>query len=340
MDASAYTDQEEIGRLNGPQRAAALLLSMGRPLASRLLKHFDDVELRDVTRAATQLGAIPRASLEALVDEFADHFTAGLDLQSSVGEVEQLLTEALPAEQAAGILSDVFGGAISEVWEKVGVTVDSKLALYLEREHPQTSCYILAKLDSGYSAGVLSKMGRELRNEIIRRMISPQPTSEAALKIVEAALSADLLGNQQSGASDTRARVADIVNKLEPSEVEDVMQSIEQLQPKEAAALKKMLFSFEDLVKLSVRARSTLFDNISTDIVVLAFRGAAPEFRDAVLSSMASRARRLVESELNNGASPPQREIAKARRAIVEVVLKLAQRGEIELSPSDESEPS
>ena len=56
------------------------------------------------------------------------------------------------------------------------------------------------------------------------------------------------------------------------------------------------------------------------------------------LSSMPSRGRRLVESELSSGASAPARDIAKARKNIAEVVLGMAARNEIELAPPPEDE--
>ena len=65
----------------------------------------------------------------------------------------------------------------------------------------------------------------------------------------------------------------------------------------------KMLFSFDDLPRLSQRARAMLFDKVATEVVVLALRGTEAEFRDAVLSAMASRSRRLVESELSSGSN-------------------------------------
>ena len=63
----------------------------------------------------------------------------------------------------------------------------------------------------------------------------------------------------------------------------------------------KMLFSFDDLPRLSQRSRATLFDKLQTETVVLALRGTEADFRDVVLSAMASRSRRLVESELVDG---------------------------------------
>jgi flagellar motor switch protein FliG len=75
-----------------------------------------------------------------------------------------------------------------------------------------------------------------------------------------------------------------------------------------------------------------LFDRASIDIVVMALRGTDADFRNAVLTSMPSRGRRLVESELSSGASAPARDVAKARKAIADIVLNMASRNEIELS--------
>jgi flagellar motor switch protein FliG len=337
--AADYASPSRI--LNGAEKAATLLLAMGKPLAARMLKHFDHIELRLITRAAAHLGAVSSAALDALIDEFTDNFSTGADLLGNAGEAEQLLNGALPPEQVADILSDVFGSSNSSLWERLANLPEAVLAAYLEKEHPQTAAFILTKVNAACGAKIVAQLPRELRNELLVRMIAPEPVADEALRIVEGGLQEDLLkAAARSAGIDSRARIADIVNRLEPTEVEDVIQSITEIQPKDAAILKKMLFTFEDLLKLSKRGRALLFDNVATDVVVTALRGTEPGFRDAVLSSMASRARRLVESELSNGASVPQRDIAKARRAIAELVLKMAQRGEIEIGASDGEEPA
>lgn len=325
--------------LSGAEKAAALLLAMGRPLAARLLKRFDQLELRQITRAAAHLGAISSEALETLVEEFTENFTIGADLLGNAGEAEQLLTGALPPEEVADILSDVLGSSNSGLWEKLANASEAPLAAYIEKEHPQTAAFILAKVNPASAAKVVALLPRDLRNELLLRMIGPAEVSGEALRIVEAALQEDLLKNAgRAAGADSRARIADIVNRLDPNAVEDVLQSIGEAQPKDAAILKKMLFTFDDLVNLSNRARALLFDSAPTETVVLALRGTETAFRDAVLSSMASRARRLVESELSNGASVPQRDIVKARRAIAELVLKMAQRGEIEIGAAESEE--
>ena len=92
--AAEYSPPARI--FNGAEKAAALLLAMGKPLAGRLLKRFDQIELRQITRAAAQLGAVSTEALEHFVQEFTESFTVGADLLGNAAEAEQLLTGALP----------------------------------------------------------------------------------------------------------------------------------------------------------------------------------------------------------------------------------------------------
>lgn len=320
----------------GPQKAAAILLAMGKPPATRLLKHFDPRELRDVTRAAAHLGTVSTEALEALVEEFTSEFSNGAKLLGDVGQAREMLTDAIPADQVADIMSDVFGGAGDNVWAALGGVSESVLTGYLSGEHPLTAAYILSKLDSGLAALIISQLPRETRNDVLCAMIARPTITEKAERVIEDAVRADLAAlNASASGLDNHARIAEIINNLEPLEAREVMKSLVATRPKEARIVMKMLFSFDDLPRLSQRARATVFDKIATEVVVLALRGTDAEFRDAVLSSMASRARRLVEGELSTGSNAPPREVAKARRQIVELVLKMAQRNEIEIAPPD-----
>ena len=55
--------------LFGAERVAALLLALDKPIAGRLLKRLDSLELRQVTRAASELGSVNPATVERLISE-------------------------------------------------------------------------------------------------------------------------------------------------------------------------------------------------------------------------------------------------------------------------------
>jgi flagellar motor switch protein FliG len=322
----------------GPEKAAALLLMLGPSSAGRLLKHFDPTDLREVARAAVGLGAVAPATLDRLVDEFTADFSAGTNLLGDAGQARILLAETLPPNEVDDLIGLALGqrGA-KDIWQALARVPESAIVGYLTAERAATATYILSRLEPSVAARIVSALPRDRRNAALCGLIAPHAISPRAAELVEATLR-DMLKTDaaSSGAVEGRMRIAGIINNLEPEAAEDVMRAIGETRPKDAAILKTMLFTFNDLPRLSDRARALLFDRASIDIVVMALRGTDAEFRNVVLSSMPSRGRRLVEGELSSGASAPARDIAKARRAIAEMVLGMAARSEIELTPPAE----
>jgi flagellar motor switch protein FliG len=340
MTTDSAADRTDEARIfAGAQKAAALLLAMGKPPATRLLKLLEPEELRQVTRAAAQLGAVPMAALESLVEEFTSEFSVGANLLGDIGQARDMLSDAMPPDQVADIMSDVLAAADANVWSALGSVPEAVLSTYLSNEHALIATFILSKLNPALAAQIVSHLPRDARNEVLCAMIVRPTISDEARRVIEDAVRKDLasLSSRASGL-DNHSRIAEIINNLEPLDARDVMQSLVAARPKEAKIVQKMLFAFDDLPRLAQRARATLFDKLQTETIVLALRGTDTEFRDLALSSMASRARRLVEAELATPFAPPAREVAKARRQIVDLVLKMAQRNEIEIPSPDGAE--
>jgi flagellar motor switch protein FliG len=314
---------------------------LGPPTAGRLLKHFDQPDLRVLVRAAAGLGAIAPATLNRLVDEFTADFSSGTNLLGDVGQARTLLSEALPEAEVDELMGSALGEEDGQdVWRLLGKMPESAIVRFLTDERPATATYILSRLDPPLAARIVSALPRDRRNAALCGLIAPYTISSLASEVVETAIREMLKANENATGGDKEpARIADIINNLEPEAAEDVMRAIGESRPRDAAILKTMLFSFNDLPRLSERARALLFDRASIDIVVMALRGTDSDFRNAVLSSMPSRGRRLVEGELSSGASAPARDVAKARKAIADIVLDMAARNEIEIiaPPADEA---
>jgi flagellar motor switch protein FliG len=320
--------------LSGPEKAAAILLMIGNPPAARLLKHLDQPDLRVVARAAAGLGAVATTTLDRLVEEFATDFAAGAHLMGDVGQARSLFAEALPPNEVDDLLdSSLARDRDLDVWQALARTPESAIIAFLTSERPATATYLLSKLDSALAARIVSALPRDRRNAALCGLVAPLDVTPLARQLIEDALRGILKqAKTPSGGDEGRSRIAGIINNLDPEDAEDVMRAIHEARPKDAALLKAMLFSFSDLPKLSERARALLFDRASIDIVVMALRGTEPDFRNTVLSSMPSRGRRLVEVELASGAHAPARDVAKARKAIADIVLGMASRNEIELN--------
>jgi flagellar motor switch protein FliG len=331
--------REPVRRLHGPERVATLLLAMGKPFAERLLPHFEPAELREISRCAVALGRVPSRELEVLIEDFANQFAAGLNLLVSAREFEDLLTGVIPPEQASTDTPETPDDLDPSIWDKISQLSEAVLAEYLAEEHPQTVALVVSMLESAKAAKVMGEFPAELRDEAMRRMLASNPATAAGLRIAARALQEDLLENaaREKGA-DPHERLARIINNMDRDQMEPFLQSLGDARPQSAEILKGLLFSFEDISQMTPEARTALLDKIQSDRLVLALKGMEADFREAVLSALPARARRVVESELSRNEAAPRQEVAEARREIVNMALEMAGRGELQLKPASEQQ--
>ena len=161
--------------LKGPERVATLLFAMGKPAASKILRHFSEEEIRLVTKSAAQLGPVSPSQIEQLVEEFASNFSDGADLIGGAAHIEKLLTGILSPEQISNIMSEVVGNANRSIWERISTVSESAIASYLMKEHPQTAALILSRVKPSCAAKIMTQLPQPLRNNLMRRMLSMKP---------------------------------------------------------------------------------------------------------------------------------------------------------------------
>jgi flagellar motor switch protein FliG len=324
-------------KLSGRDKVAALLLVMGKPLATRILKHFDEEEMKTLVKSASELGTVPRPVLDGIIDEFSHKIKEGADLQGTVGEAEKLLAGIVPPEQLAEIMSDVRAEDKRAVWPRLSQMPDTPIAQYLMKEHPQGAAYVLSRVTPACAAAVLELMPLELRKDLMRRMLTIKHVLDFPVQILERALKDELLhAAGQRGGQDVHARLADIINRMKREHMDEAFQALNEYRPKEAEKVKALLFTFDDIAKLRPNDVAKLFDQVPAERVILALKGAEPQLANLILSSLGGRARRMIEQELESGITPSARDVNKARRAIADLALELADRGTIELHAEEE----
>lgn len=324
------------------QKAAAILVAMGKPSASKLLKFFKQEELKALVEGARLLRTISQADLEKIVAEFEAEFTEGAGLLDSGDRMDTIINEALSPEEVNALMGVEQPAPVQEgpapVWPDIEKLDPARLGAFLTEEHPQTAALVLSKLSPSAAANALLTLDKDVRNEVVKRMMSMAAIPEVATGIIEDQLRGRLLA--ESASRDTSAgqiRVASVLNEMDKEKLDEVMQDLERSGTPDMQLLRSRLFAFEDVIQLTQKARVALFDSISTELVTLALRGAPAALTEAVLSSIGARARRMIESELSQGsegvAAP---DVVRARKAIAAGAIRMAREGAFEL-PSAQS---
>lgn len=327
----------QLATLTRPQKAAAILVAMGKPSASRLLKFFKQEELKALIEGARLLRTIPQSDLEKIVAEFEAEFTEGAGLLDSADKMDTILNESLSPEEMSALMGNEAPVTKAEgpppVWPQLEKLEPIRLGAFLAGEHPQTAAMILAKLAPSASANVLLTLEKSMRSDIIKRMMTMTSIPDAAIRIVENQIRSCVLVD--SGGKDIsagQARVASVLNELDKGQLDEMMKELEDAGTGDLDGVRARLFAFEDIELLTQKARVALFDGISTEIVTLALRGVPTGLAECILSAISQRSRRMVESELNSGSEGiPADEIMRARKMIATTAIRMAGEGAFSL---------
>ena len=340
MDFEDFEEQASAKPLTQAEKAAAVLLSMGKGVAGKLLKFFTQHELQVIIRAAQNLRTIPPHELIALVNEFEDLFTEGAGLMDNAKAMESILEEGLTPDEVDNLLGRraTFQSIENSIWDQLGEADPAFVAKFFEHEHPQTVAYILSMAPSSFGAKVLMELTEERRADVINRTVNLKQVSPKAAEIIENRVIELLRAMDAEKNATGTVKVAELMNELEKEQVEQLLGALESLNKETADKVRPRIFLFEDLLSMPQRSRVTLFNDISADIITMALRGAASDIREAVLSAIGARQRRMIESDLASGtAGINPRDIAVARRSIAQEAIRLAGNNQIELKEKGES---
>lgn len=317
----------EISDFSPQEKAAAVLLAMGKPVAGKLLKYFEQEELQAIIKKAQTLRTIKPNELIELVNEFEDLFSEGTGLMDNAKAMEGILEEGLTPDEVDGLLGRraQFQAYETSVWDRLQDSDPVRVGHFLQNEHPQTAAYILSMLPTAFAGKTLMQMPEQIRVDIVRRAVDLKKVNPRAADIIERRVHELVDEIEAEKANTGSVKVAEIMNELSKPDVESLLGALETVSKSAVAKVRPRIFLFDDIALMPQRSRVTLFNDISGDIITMALRGADEGLRESVLSAIGARQRRMIESDLAAGeAGASAREIAVARRTIAQEAIRLA----------------
>lgn len=322
--------------IDGATKAALLLLAVQREKAVELLKRLDPDEVRLIASGAEQLASVTPEMLAGVIGSFKESFSDGIKFLGTTNEVRKLIVEAIGLEaiddQPAN--AEELKGIPKDLWSSINQLPIEELKSYLAVQHSQVAAFILSRMESEQVARLMQDLDGDICADLLTRMLSKGQPAPEIVRAVEIALTEDLMKDKGARGGQGRIELASILNRLDRARASNVINRLRVQSPSDAKAVEQMLFRFEDLPRLAAKALTAVVEQMPVDQLVLSLHGTDGEFQNCVLGVMSARARRMAESEIQNAVEPNARAVAAARQVAVEVVLRLAATGALEL-PSE-----
>jgi flagellar motor switch protein FliG len=128
----------------------------------------------------------------------------------------------------------------------------------------------------------------------------------------------------------------EMLQGLDLAQQQTLLADIARRDPEMAVKLKQNLVTFDDLHYLTVSMMKRLLQEIDINVLGLALRGANKETVNHLMDMFSTNMKRDIDDVLK-GKPRPLAEVLEAQKKIMDVVLKLREKGEIVLS-KDKSE--
>ena len=97
----------EIQRLSGLERAAILMLALGREHGEAIWSQLSEDEIKELSAAMAKLGTVSAGLVERLFVDFSGQVSNVASLHGSFDTTEKLLGSMLHADRVAGIMDEV-----------------------------------------------------------------------------------------------------------------------------------------------------------------------------------------------------------------------------------------
>ena len=316
----------------GSRKAAILLASVDQETATRLMVQMSRQDQERVALEIARLESSPaaREEREAVLNEFYSSAAAQQHVETGgLAYAKQLLEKIHPPEEVNRIVETA--SARVAPFRFLQKADDQDLLTFLQDEHPQTVALILAHLSPTQAAALLEGFPLKRQQEIVRRLSTMEQTSPEVIGQVEKALEQKLGGLmkqelKKTGGVDT---AAGILNFVQRNTERSIMEGLVEDEPAMVEQLRRLMFTFEDMLRVNNRGVQSLLKSIETSRLSLALKTASDELKEKFFKNMSARAVENIKEEMELMGPVRLSDVEAAQTAIIDVVRQLEEQGEL-----------
>ena len=318
-----------------PEKAVIFLMTLDEGTVGQVLDSLEEREIQRVANYMTKLEDVDTQVMDMVSKEFYDLINLG-DRGLGEGELDTLKTIFIqeinsfkPNEKINNItgFKEELGGGL----ETVRGLDPKNISSLITNEHPQTAAIILAHLDSSLASATISELPEENRMEIVHRLATLDNISPSVIRDLDQALQAEF--QNSSAVSDNKLGgvevVAAVMSSLDRNTETAILTSMDEIDTDLANKIRRMRFSFEDLIKVDDTGIQLLIKEINQEELLIALKTASDELKEKLYTNIGL----VMLKDHLKGLGPTKiSDIKKAQQNIIKVCKQLEKEGKILLS--------
>jgi len=319
--------------LSGARKAAIVLMALGEEKSAQVFKHLQEHEVEALAREIASVGDVNAEVGETVLTEFKDMTEAMAHIASGgVDQARKLLERSLGPDATKRILDRVIKSFnVSAGFASLEKANPQQLSKFILGEHPQTIAVILAHLNAGAAAQLVSQLPDDLRADVIVRMASideilPEVIGRISTVIEQRLKSLGGPSREQHGGVKA---VAELFNRMDRSLSQSALEMVEERSQDLAVQIRNLMFVFDDLATVEDQGIREIVNRADKKVLTVALKGASEEIRNRFFGNMSKRAVEMLREEMELMGAVRLREVEKSQQEVVAIARKLEEEGVI-----------
>ena len=321
--------------VNGKEKAAILLISLGPDKSAKIFKHLQEDEIEELTLEIANMRKISPDEKERVLEEFYQICLAQEYIsEGGISYAKEILEKALGSQKAFDIVNKLTASLQVRPFDFVRKTDANQLLNFIQNEHPQTISLILAYLNPQQAGQILSALPQTKQCEVAQRIATMDRTSPEIIKEVESVLERKLssMVTQDYTLAGGIQSIVDILNSVDRGTEKFIIETLEIKDIELAEEIKKRMFVFEDIVSLDSTSIQRFIREVENNELAVALKGATEEVKEVIFSNMSKRMAEMIREDMEFMGPVRLRDVEEAQQKIVNIIRKLEEAGEIIIS--------
>ena len=318
--------------LTGPQKAAAVVVSLGAEKASLIYQYVEPSDLETLTLEVARLGMLDARQTEDVLSEFYQNcMTQKAVTEGGLEYARTVLEKAFGVATATSLLEKVTKSLKNREFAFLDKADVKSLYSALQNERPQTMALVLSYVDPSKAAGVIEQLPPERQVRVVESIATMESASPAAIKIIEAEMEKKFssmltTSNVKVGGIDY---VAGIMNNLDRSSEKAIFDRLGVENADLADEIRKRMFVFEDIVTMDDRSVQRFVRDCDPRDLVLALKSANGDVSNKLFMNMSARMAESIRDDLEITTNVRMKDVEDAQQRIVGIIRDLEEKNEI-----------
>ena len=314
------------------EKAAILLISLGKEYSAKLYNFLSEEEISDMTLSITTTRRVEPDLREQIITEFYEMcLTQKFITEGGIDYAREILEQAIGPERAAEMIRKLSSSLQVRPFDFIRRVDSTQILNVIHNEHPQIIALVLSYIEPKQSAQIIASLPSERQTEIISRISKMGATSPEYVKEAERILERKItsMGYTENiivGGIDT---IVDIINSLDRSSEKNILESLDVDDSELADEIRKRLFVFEDIAKLNNVTVQRVLREINNADLAVALKMATEDVTRTIFGNISKRLQEMIRDDMEVMGPVRVRDVEEAQQRIVNVIRKLEDDGEI-----------